>query len=72
MNQALVYNNLGALMACCARVHGSPDASGQRSEFSQQEKVFYMKAADFYINGKQVRSWGGGKWKECVMSFGVA
>lgn len=58
VNQALVYVNLGALMVSCARVHGLPGASGQRSEFSQQEKVFYTKAADFYISGKQVR-WTG-------------
>ena len=58
VNQALVYANLGGLMGSCARVHGLPDGDGQRSEFSQQEKVFYTKAADFYISGKQV-GWTG-------------
>eukprot|EP00731_Ephydatia_muelleri_P020552 Em0013g279a len=72
VNQALVYANLGGLMGSCARVHGLPDGNGQRSEFSQQEKVFYTKAADFYISGKQVlrgRSTCPGVWDQLVMDL---
>ena len=51
-------------MVSCAGIHGAPNALGQRSEFSQQEKVFYNKAADFYINGKQARTFGEGVEEE--------
>lgn len=72
VNQALVYANLGALMVSCAKVHGQPEPSGQRLEFSQKEKVFYTKAADFYISGKQAlkgRSTCPGVWDQLLMDL---
>ena len=52
-NQALLYANLGSLMRSCAQAH---DGAGQGVEFSPQEKLYYDKAAEFYIKGKQVSS----------------
>ena len=55
-NQALLYGNLGSLMRSCAEAHGvALGEEGRRGEFSPQEKLYYGKAAEFYIQGKQVR-----------------
>ena len=54
-NQALLYSNLGSLMRSCAQAHGSAlDEGERRAEFTLQEKLYYGKAAEFYIQGKQV------------------
>ena len=50
-NQALLYANLGSLMQSCAQAY---EGVGQGAEFSPQEKLYYDKAAEFYIKGKQV------------------
>ena len=55
-NQALLYGNLASLMRSCAEAHGvALGEEGRRGEFSPQEKLYYGKAAEFYIQGKQVR-----------------
>ena len=55
-NQALLYANLGSLMRSCAQAHGvTLGEEEKRGEFTPQEKLYYGKAAEFYIQGKQVR-----------------
>lgn len=55
-NQALLYSNLGSLMRSCAQAHGRALEEGRRAEFTLQEKLYYGKAAEFYIQGKQVEN----------------
>ena len=55
-NQALLYANLGNLMRSCAQAYGAAlGEEEERGEFTPQEKLYYGKAAEFYIQGKQVR-----------------
>lgn len=57
-NQALLYANLGSLMRSCAQAHrAGGEEEGQGLEFSPQEKLYYSKAAEFYIQGKQALRW---------------
>lgn len=56
-NQALLHANLGHLMSLCARTH-SQKAESEKScgeqEFNSQERLYYKKAAEYFISGKQV------------------
>ena len=55
-NQALLYANLGNLMQSCAQAYGAAlGEEEERGEFTPQEKLYYGKAAELYIQGKQVR-----------------
>ena len=59
-NQALLYANLGNLMRSCAQAYGAAlGEEEERGEFTPQEKLYYGKAAEFYIQGKQVRGGAG-------------
>ena len=57
INQALLYANLGQLMSVCARTHSQKTASEKVSterEFTSQERLYYNKACEFFVSGKQV------------------
>ena len=56
-NQALLYANLGHLMSLCARTYSQKAASEKlchEQEFNSQERLYYKKAAEYFIDGKQV------------------
>lgn len=60
-NQALLNANLGSLMRSCAEAYGLlkyPMKKGSeektKGEFSSQEKLYYNRAIEYYMRGKEV------------------
>ena len=52
-NQALLQANLGSLMRACASAHSRREEE-KGAEFSPQERLYYDKAVEYYINAQQV------------------
>ncbi|CAH1782614.1 unnamed protein product [Owenia fusiformis] len=80
-NTALLYSNYGRLMRLCAKSSVKQIDDGSREEFSQQEKHYYLQAADHYKKALSVLErrgaqhaeiWDSVTWELSTVYFNMA
>ncbi|XP_071487220.1 erythroid differentiation-related factor 1-like [Diadema antillarum] len=79
-NVALLNSNMGRLMRLCAQSYGAGGSMGPKGEFSNQEKHYYVKAADCYTRALQMLGSKRGQallhesitWELCTTYFNMA